>query len=71
MSITFFSTGITIDGFITSPNHGPGYPLGDHGTNIHAWAFKQKSFRAPFWLSFWLQRNQCKPKHGIRQVYLL
>lgn len=44
MSKTFFSIGISLDGFIAGDNRGPANPLGDRGITIHEWAFKQRSF---------------------------
>ncbi|MSR36211.1 MAG: dihydrofolate reductase [Gemmatimonadetes bacterium] len=41
----FVSVGISVDGFIAGLNGGPGNPLGDGGTRLHEWAFKQRSFR--------------------------
>lgn len=45
MSRTFFSIGMTLDGFIAGPNGGPRNPLGDGGPQIHEWMYRQQSFR--------------------------
>ncbi|HVM86621.1 MAG TPA: hypothetical protein VMT76_00435 [Puia sp.] len=44
MSKTFFDTGISLDGFIAGENRGPKNPLGDNGSSIHHWMFRQKAF---------------------------
>jgi hypothetical protein len=44
MSQVFFYVGISLDGFIAGLNGGPKNPLGNGGTIIHNWMFKQKSF---------------------------
>lgn len=44
MSKVFFSVGMSLDGFIAGPNGGPDNPLGDNGTKIHEWVYRQKSF---------------------------
>jgi dihydrofolate reductase len=46
MSQVFVHLGISLDGYIAGPNRGPKNPLGDAGTTIHEWVFKQQSFRA-------------------------
>lgn len=45
MSKVFVHMGISLDGYIAGPNRGPTNPLGDEGTSIHAWMFKQQAFR--------------------------
>jgi dihydrofolate reductase len=45
MSNVFFSTGISLDGFIAGLNASPTNPLGDGGAEIHKWMFLQRSFR--------------------------
>jgi dihydrofolate reductase len=45
MSKVFFSTGISLDGFIAGLNASPTNPLGDGGAKIHKWMFLQRSFR--------------------------
>jgi hypothetical protein len=45
MSSVFVSVGMSIDGFIAGPNRGPKNPLGDGGSGIHEWAFRQQAFR--------------------------
>ena len=44
MSKIFFAVGISMDGFIAGLNGGPKNPLGDGGTEIHKWLYKQKAF---------------------------
>src|SRR3972149_6588273 len=44
MSKVFFQTGISLDGFMAGDNRGPKNPLGDGGTTIHNWVYKQKAF---------------------------
>jgi dihydrofolate reductase len=45
MSRVFVSVGMSLDGYIAGPNRGPKNPLGDGGSAIHRWIFRQKSFR--------------------------
>jgi hypothetical protein len=45
MCKVFFSTGISLDGFIAGLNDSPTNPLGDGGPEIHKWMFLQRSFR--------------------------
>src|SRR5688572_21407690 len=44
MSKIFFDIGLSLDGFLAGDNRGPDNPLGDRGTTIHAWMFRQKAF---------------------------
>jgi dihydrofolate reductase len=44
MSKVFFDAGITLDGYLAGTNRGPENPLGDGGTSIHEWMYKQKAF---------------------------
>jgi dihydrofolate reductase len=44
MSRVFVHLGISVDGYIAGPNRGPKNPLGDGGTSIHSWMFKQRAF---------------------------
>lgn len=44
MSKIFFSIGMSVDGFIAGSNGGPENPLGDNGTQIHEWMFRQQAF---------------------------
>lgn len=44
MSKIFFGVGISIDGFIAGLNGSPTNPLGDGGTEIHQWLYRQKAF---------------------------
>jgi dihydrofolate reductase len=44
MSKIFFDVGLSLDGFIAGDNRGPDNPLGDNGTTIHEWMFRQKAF---------------------------
>ena len=45
MSRVFVHVGMSLDGFIAGPNRGPHNPLGDGGTSIHEWMFRQQAFR--------------------------
>jgi dihydrofolate reductase len=45
MSKVFVHLGISLDGYIAGMNRGPKNPLGDAGTSIHEWVFKQRAFR--------------------------
>lgn len=45
MSKVFVHVGMSLDGFIAGPNRGPKNPLGDGGTSIHEWMFRQQAFR--------------------------
>jgi dihydrofolate reductase len=45
MSKVFVHLGVSLDGFIAGPSRGPKNPLGDGGTSIHEWMFKQEVFR--------------------------
>jgi dihydrofolate reductase len=45
MSQVFVHLGISLDGYIAGSNRGPNNPLGDEGTSIHEWVFKQRAFR--------------------------
>ena len=42
MSKVFVSVGMSLDGFIAGLNGGAKNPLGDGGTQIHKWIYKQK-----------------------------
>jgi len=44
MSKIFFAVGTSMDGFIAGLNGGPKNPLGDGGTAIHNWLYRQKAF---------------------------
>ncbi len=44
MSKIFFDSGISQDGFFAGENRGPQNPIGDRGTLIHNWMYKQKAF---------------------------
>jgi dihydrofolate reductase len=44
MTRVFFDVGMSLDGFVAGPNGGPKNPLGDGGTTIHQWMFKQRAF---------------------------
>lgn len=44
MGKVIFDLGISLDGFLAGENRGPQNPLGDEGTSIHNWMFKQKAF---------------------------
>ncbi|HEU5072864.1 MAG TPA: dihydrofolate reductase family protein [Polyangiaceae bacterium] len=46
MSKIFVHVGMSLDGFIAGPNRGPQNPLGDGGTSIHEWMFRQRAFRS-------------------------
>ncbi|HEY6729175.1 MAG TPA: dihydrofolate reductase family protein [Polyangiaceae bacterium] len=45
MSRVFVHVGMSLDGFIAGPKRGPQNPLGDGGTAIHEWMFRQRAFR--------------------------
>jgi dihydrofolate reductase len=44
MSNVFVHMGISLDGYVAGPNRGPKNPLGDGGTTVHEWMFKQQAF---------------------------
>ena len=44
MSKVFFDVGLSLDGFIAGDNRGPDNPLGNRGTTMHEWMFRQKAF---------------------------
>lgn len=44
MSKVIFDAGISLDGFLAGENRSPRNPLGDNGTSIHDWMFRQKAF---------------------------
>lgn len=44
MNKKFSSVGMSLDGFIAGPNGGPENPLGDNGTKIHQWIYRQNNF---------------------------
>jgi dihydrofolate reductase len=44
MGKVFFDVAMSLDGFIAGPNRGPRNPLGDGGTELHRWMWKQKGF---------------------------
>jgi dihydrofolate reductase len=44
MSRIFFTTAVSMDGFIAGPNGGPQNPLGDGGLKLHDWMFVQDAF---------------------------
>ena len=44
MTKIFFDVGLSLDGFLAGDNRGPDNPLGDRGTTIHEWMFRQKAF---------------------------
>lgn len=44
MSKLFFSTGISLDGFMAGENRGPQNPFGDGGTQINQWMYNQRAF---------------------------
>jgi dihydrofolate reductase len=48
MSKIFFHVGITLDGYLAGPNGGPKNPIGDNGTKIHTWMYRQKGFLERF-----------------------
>jgi len=45
LSKVFVSVGMSLDGMIAGSNRGPTNPLGDHGVEIHSWAYTQEAFR--------------------------
>lgn len=44
MSKIFFDCGVSLDGFLAGDNRGPDNPLGDNGSSIHDWIYKQNFF---------------------------
>lgn len=44
MSKIFFDNGISLDGYFAGDNRSPQNPIGDGGTSIHNWMYKQKAF---------------------------
>lgn len=46
MGKIFFDVGMSLDGYVSGPNGGPGNPLGNGGVRIHEWMFRQASFLA-------------------------
>lgn len=44
MSKIFFDTGISLDGYMAGENRGPDNPLGNNGTDLHLWMYRQKAF---------------------------
>jgi dihydrofolate reductase len=44
MGKVFFDVAMSLDGFLAGPNRGPRNPLGDRGTELHQWMWKQKAF---------------------------
>jgi dihydrofolate reductase len=45
MTTVFVNLGMSLDGIIAGPNPGPQNPLGDRGSEIHAWIYEQHAFR--------------------------
>lgn len=45
MGKVFVSVGASLDGFVAGQGGGPRNPLGDGGAAVHAWAFRQRTFR--------------------------
>jgi dihydrofolate reductase len=43
--MVFVHMGISLDGYCAGPNRSPKNPLGDRGKEIHAWMFRQRTFR--------------------------
>jgi dihydrofolate reductase len=60
MGKIFFDVGVSIDGFIAGENRGPQNPLGDNGTKIHHWMYKQKAF----WKSLGLEGGESDDLEG-------
>lgn len=54
MSLIFFDAGISLDGYLAGENRGPENPLGDNGTEIHHWMYKEKAF----WKSLGLEGGE-------------
>jgi hypothetical protein len=44
MSKIFFDCGISLDGLFAGEHRDPNNPIGDGGTSIHNWMYKQKAF---------------------------
>jgi dihydrofolate reductase len=42
----FVHMGISVDGYVAGPNRGPKNPLGDRGSTLHEWLWKQRAFCA-------------------------
>jgi dihydrofolate reductase len=47
MGKVFADISVSLDGFVTGPNPGPGQGLGEGGDRLHEWAYGLKSFREP------------------------
>jgi dihydrofolate reductase len=45
MSMVFASLGMSLGGFIASPNAGPDNALGDGGARIHQWMYRVEAWR--------------------------
>ena len=54
MSKVFFDTGLSLDGYMAGENRGPDNPLGDRGTQIHQWMYRQSAF----WKNFGMERGK-------------
>lgn len=58
MSKTFFDVGISLDGYIAGEDRGPQNPLGNDGTSIHNWMYRQ----AAFWKNFGIEKGEDGPE---------
>ncbi len=44
MSKVFFEIAMSLDGYVAGENRGPKNPLGNGGTDLHLWMYRQKAF---------------------------
>ncbi|MGN6416077.1 MAG: dihydrofolate reductase family protein [Pseudobacter sp.] len=58
MNKTFFDIGISLDGYIAGEDRGPQNPLGNDGTRIHNWMYRQKEF----WKTFGIDKGEDGPE---------
>lgn len=67
MSKVFFDMAISLDGYVAGDNRGPKNPLGDSGTDLHLWMYKQKAF----FKSLGMEGGELDDKDGdlIREVF--
>lgn len=62
MRRVFVSVGVSLDGYIAGPNGGAANPLGDNGTAIHDWVFRQRGFR---WHLGWGDDGETGPDNDV------
>lgn len=67
MSKTFFDIAISLDGFMAGENADPNNPIGDNGTKLHEWMYRQKAF----WKSMGVERGEEDDQDGrlIEEVF--